>query len=171
MRRILALSLVLSVAGGVACAEEYLWCEHADQIWGEVHGSTVTIHHDAALYNCCPDRFDYSVDYIPGFQIYVLELEILSEPCDCNCCYDLSIDIADVAPGEYQVWFEWWDYETAHGQIGGFQIVVPDIGQSGDAQLGHSSNTGCLEETSVPEDPAEPENAESTWGAVKALYR
>ena len=171
MRGVLLLFLVLSIATTATQAEDDLWCEYADQIGGEVHGSSLTIYHRAALYNCCPDRFDYVIDYVPGFEISVLELEVLSEPCDCNCCYNLSVDIEDVAPGESQVWFEWWDYETAHGQIGGFQITVPDIGQPGEARLGHSSHTGCLEVMSVPDDPAEPENAKSTWGSIKALYR
>jgi hypothetical protein len=171
MDRILVLSLVLSFAAAAAYADDFLWCEFGDQIWGEVHESTVTVHHDAALYNCCPDGFDYEIDYIAGFEIHVIELEVLSIPCDCNCCYNLSVDIADVAPGEYNVFLEWWDYETAQGQFGGFQITVPDIGQPGVAQLGHLSHTDCLEVASVPEDPAEPGEAKGTWGSIKALYR
>jgi hypothetical protein len=48
--------------------------------------------------------------------------EVLTMPCDCQCCYEVEATVVDLAPGEYTVEFCWYDYETA-----GERCYVEDI--------------------------------------------
>jgi len=146
-------------------AQPGYWCQDLDDVYAEVEGSTVTVHHDAAQYNCCPDEFVHTVSD-QGEVIVVEEFEILTTPCLCLCCYDLSAIVEPVSPGHHVILFRWYDYETGQWQEWPLDVTVPDVGQGGEAQLAATGNSGCYDDpTAVPESPGE------GWGRIKALYR
>ena len=139
------------------------WCWDLDDVYAEVIASTIRVHHDATLYNCCPERFDYAVSQ-QGNVIRIEETEI-NPQCACMCCYDLSVDVEDVPPGSYVVEFRWWDTEAGDWLSVPLEVTVPDVGQAGPLVLGPSAMSDCLT-VGIPEP-----NASSTWGSIKALYR
>lgn len=162
---VLGLSTVLQPVGA-----QY-WCWDADNIYAQVVGSTVTFYHDAALYNCCPDRFDFEID-IAGGELIVEEYEILSSPCYCICCYNVALEIEDVPPGDYTGVYHWYDYEIEEWRVWLLEILVPDVGQSGEPQISWVSTPECLESSSVPEQEPSGEDPDSgTWGRLKTIYR
>ncbi len=87
------------------------WCWGQDYFRTSVETGVVTIIHENALYNCCPDRFDYAIAQ-EGNQISVVETEVVSIPCACLCCYALPVAVGPLPPGQYQIDFSWHDYET-----------------------------------------------------------
>ena len=64
--------------------------------------STLHIKHINAAFNCCPDQV-YAVASISGDTIMISEKEGISQPCNCNCLYDLDYDIANVTDSNYIV--------------------------------------------------------------------
>jgi hypothetical protein len=142
------------------------WPPCNDFVWAEVESGRVTIHHDGALYNCCTDGFEYAVSQL-GAVIHVAETELLTNPCYCLCCMDNFAVIEDVAPGQYTVLFTWYDYETDDWLEWPLEILVPNAGQGGGAQLAQSGSSGCYDPTAAPDDPGE----DATWGRIKAHYR
>ena len=173
MKTAVCLSLFLLVAVCVMPATaQYLWCDGMDYFYAEVEGSTITVHHNNAIYNCCPERIDFHVNQ-QEYQIDISEEEILGEDiCLCMCCYDLFVEIEDVAPGDYDIIITWWDAETGSWQEYILHVTVPDNGQSGDLIVGEMYLSPCnLEPTSSVPDPDEPTVQSRAWGAVKSLYR
>ena len=165
----------LLIAGFLAAAPwtgvraQELWCWEGDEIAAVVDGSTIRLFHDAALYNCCPEPFVYEVDLI-GQEIFVHEVEVLVTPCYCICCYDMRTSIEDVPAGDYQLHFDWFDYESDDWVERVLEVSVPEIGQAGPWQLGSVFDSGCVAAAGVPEE--EPDDPESpTWGRLKALFR
>ena len=99
-------------------------------------------------------------------QIFVVETEILTEPCACLCCYNLSVEITDLAPGEYVLHFTWFD-DQGEWMTWTDTVVIPDVGQGGAAYVAGSTNSGCFDPTSA----GGPDLEASPWGQVKAQYR
>ena len=171
MRIAICLSILAAL---IACTTsvnaQYLWCEDADRIYAEVDGSTITVYHKATLYNCCPGGFEYGIDQ-QGFVIHVQEIEILPQ-CFCVCCFDLSVDIEDVAPGDCEIVFTWYDYETSEWQEQVVLVSVPDVGQGGALFVADILSSDCLATpTSSAPEPDGPGLQQTTWGTVKTLYR
>ncbi len=138
-------------------------CE-VDQISATVVGDTLTVLHEKAAYNCCMDGTDYSVTQ-DASTIHIQETELLTIPCLCLCCFNLSVQVADLAAGLYTVVFTWWDYDTSQWEEWTDQVTIG--GGGGQPQVVAATNSGCL-------DPAigAPRGVESgTWGRVKALYQ
>jgi hypothetical protein len=106
-----------------------------DEIWVEVDGSTISVFHQAALCNCCADEFFYGVSRVRNV-IQVEETEVLELPCDCQCCFDLAVEIEGVAPGEYIIDFQWLDNETWEWRSWPLEVTVPDVGQRGELVVG-----------------------------------
>jgi hypothetical protein len=161
------LTLICLMALSIAPASAQDWCYNADNVYAFVYGSTVVIHHDAALYNCCADGFDYTVDQV-GDTFYVEEIEILTNPCYCICCFNLSVAIEDVAPGEYMITFSWYDYEIYDWVQEELHVSVPDVGQTGRNEPGSIYWHGCLESPTSASDPVEGPEA---WSVIKSLFR
>jgi len=90
--------------------EEYPFCGE-DEIIAEVEGYSIHITHKNATYNCCPDDIEVTLT-TNGYNLKLVEKEILTMPCDCLCCYNVETDISGLIPGEYTVEFCWDDYET-----------------------------------------------------------
>lgn len=146
------------------------WCNDDDVVYAIVDLSTITIHHDAAFYNCCPERIDYVVNQV-GNVIDVQEIEV-NPQCVCMCCFNLSVDIEHVAPGDYVVNFRWYNYETAEWRTVQLNVTVPDVGQIGPIGVGEIFTSDCVDVLDI-RDPEETElpTLSHSWGRVKALYR
>jgi len=173
MMRIFVLGVLIMVLCSTPAIGQY-WCLNEDQVYAQVEGSTVTIFHDAALYNCCWNPFEYTFFFEDG-HLVVMEDEILVNGCWCQCCYDLSVVVEDVPPGDQVIVFRWYDEESngwidvelsvfvanqdsPHGEPAGDKIAV-----------GGYTQTPCLDyPASVPDDhPAQI----VTWDALKARYK
>jgi hypothetical protein len=167
--------MILVLAGALAAAApahgDWSWCIDADEIYVHIEDATIVVYHDLALYNCCPLEFTYDVS-LAGDRIDVTEHEILEEACACLCCYNLSVRIEDVPPGEYTLFFAWDDTESGPAVVE-LPVSVPDLGQGASMPVaGPTLNSGCLESGAVPEEPyAEPPREGSgTWAQIKALF-
>jgi len=168
MRSLLLVScLLLCLATPAAAYWEYLWCFESDAVRVEVDPVTalVTVTHEAALYNCCPEPIYHDVEFGDA-TLMVVEHALIDAPCDCDCCFELGVEIEDAPPGPWQVLFRWFDLETGDWVDWHGEIEVPDVGQGsapGDVAL---LNSGCLDTSGVPtyEDL-------TTWSAVKTCYR
>ena len=161
MKTVLALVAVLLLAGAAGAQD---WCWDADRVTAAYADGRLTVHHLAALYNCCPDPYEYDI-HLDGDRLVIVEHEVLEAPCDCMCCFNVGLHLWGVPAGVASVSFSWRDYE----QNGWLTRVVPVSVPDGPAADGLSSQTfatGCLDTTGVPEEPAP-----SAWGAVKSLYR
>ena len=101
-------------------------------------GDTLHVLHANATYNCCPDDITVSLS-VQGSLLRLTEEEILTMPCDCMCCYDVSVAVAGLAPGDYTVEYCWQDYETGQQQCYLEDITVPgpggDLDGDGDVDL------------------------------------
>lgn len=148
------------------------WCLDADEVRALVIEDTVYVFHDAALYNCCPEPFEYDIA-LEGSTISVREHEVLENPCYCVCCYNLYAQVLGVPPGSYVLEFRWFDYESADWQVRLLDLVVPDARQEESLAIGESGGSGCLTEADVPdpEPPVGPASGSPTWSAIKALFR
>lgn len=162
MRWIAAFTLVVIGLTAPVLAQDNYWCLNGGDVHATVDGSSVTIHHDGAFYNCCPDPFEYDVFWEDG-TLVVVENEILTNPCYCMCCFNLSATIDDVPPGDWTVLFQWGDHEVE------LSISVADGDPAGDAVAGAVWKSDCLSSPSpVPDEPAPFFQA---WGAIKSWYR
>lgn len=69
----------------------------------EKSGKKLSIKHVNAGFNCCPGELTCNVA-MSGDTIIISEYEE-SPLCDCDCLYDLEIEITGIASGQYQVRF------------------------------------------------------------------
>ena len=143
------------------------WAQYecTDEIYATVEGTTITIFHDGALYNCCPTDFVYDLT-IEEQTIVVHEIEILEEPCYCLCCIDLSVEIVNVPPGEYTAEFHWYDYETDGWLMWPLEITVGGEATPPEPGIGDTFFSDCY--TADVEDEEDPS---PSWGTIKARYR
>jgi len=169
MRVLLAVAVSCFVlAWGSSAFAQADWCWDMDLVHAIVTGNTITVHHDATVYNCCPTDFVYDVT-IEGSDIRVVEHEILEMPCSCLCCYNLSVDIENVPPGEYSLIFVWTDYEQGGQREWPLHVVVHAAGEGGELRVVPDRTFECIENQDVPEDIPEP--PADTWSEIKKLFR
>jgi hypothetical protein len=161
MRTIVLLACVLLPVAG--SAQDEFWCWNMDEIRAKVEGDTVRLAHLAALINCCPDPITYTVT-VGDASILVEERS--QTPCDCECCYNLSVTLENVPPGPWNVVYRWFDTETQDWTEQVLQITVPDVGQSYTPEVAGQEASGCLPATHAGEPPVP-----SSWGMIKATYR
>jgi len=160
-----ALALIVCLALPLsAAAQGGFWCWDADQVLAEVCGDTVHVFHEAALLNCCPDPITHEV-VVGDATILVVEHSL--SPCDCDCCYEVHVTIADVPAGHWNVLYRWFDIEIWDWAERVLDIEVPDVGQVGKPYVARERSSGCLESTDVPDLPVEP----ASWGVIKALHQ
>lgn len=157
---LLFVCVLLPVSGA---AQEH-WCWDADEIVADVQGSTVHLHHLAALLNCCPEPITFDIE-VGDATIMVVESS--EDPCDCQCCYNLKVSIEDVPPGPWNILFRWFDFEIWEWTERVLQIEVPDLGQPMEPYVAERWHSGCMEAAALPE----PSVAPLTWGEVKTSYR
>ncbi len=141
-------------------------CENGDVIHVEVDGADVTVFHDAALYNCCHDPFDYALDW-QNDRLVITETEV-NPQCYCICCFDLENTVENVPAGTWTLRFRWFDYEAMGWLEVDTVFTVGEVGQSGPAIFSAANDSGCLDGTTgVADQPDVPAN----WGLIKAYYR
>jgi len=132
----------------ISDCEQYLNCpeyNHADVSSGcieptdgesivlEVDGTSLTIYHYGAFYNCC---LEYFVDYgVRNGMITAREMDF-GAPCDCYCDFNLSSTLNDLEPGTYTVHF----YGIEGGLLHSEDITIVTA-----PHLISSSYEGCLE--------------------------
>lgn len=109
--RIMLMVAILALALALPASAQYPWCLDMDYITASVEDGVITFTHLYAVYNCCPDYFEYTITQ-EGNQITIMESEVLSIPCTCVCCYDLEVQVGPMAPGVYEIDFCWYDYES-----------------------------------------------------------
>jgi len=150
---------LLLVVFGVICASPAFgasdWCADVrDSVYVEVEHGTITIHHDAAFYNCGPDSIAYTWTE-EGNTFLVVETEY-NPHAFCLCCYELTSSMEDVPPGDYVIDFTWEDYVTGteHRIL---CVTVPDEGQPGDPHGGGHTCSPCLDEPSGSVGPGAPD--------------
>jgi hypothetical protein len=110
-----------------------------DQIELTVGPHTLHALHMNALYNCCPDDIVISVS-LEGTLLRLTEEEILTTPCDCNCCYNVEATVVNIAPGPYTVEFCWFDNDIHQERCYVEDVEIPESGP----RMGDYSNSGCL---------------------------
>jgi hypothetical protein len=92
-----------------------------------VKGDSLHVLHRDAMYNCCLDDIVISLS-VEGHVLRLTEEEILTEPCWCECCYDVEATVVDLAPGTYTIEYYWFDYETGQIQCWVGEIEIPRAG-------------------------------------------
>jgi hypothetical protein len=106
-----------------AAKDQYPWCGD-DRIGLSVEGSILNIIHMNATYNCCPEAIEVSLS-VEGNLLSLTEREVLANPCDCLCCYNVESTVVGLSPGSYIVEYCWEDYETAGRMCLREEIQVP----------------------------------------------
>jgi hypothetical protein len=169
MRWLVGVALVFTLLAGPARGQGYLWCWDSDEVFAEVEGTSVTIHHLSAVYNCCPNPMEYIMGWQDG-RLVIQEKEILVNGCWCICCYDLKVTFDDFAPGDWTVLFRWQDEENGAMQEVELSFFVPNESDM-DAPPAKDGywRSDCLEAAAPV--PGGPEPGCLAWDAVKALYR
>ena len=125
------------------------WPCGEDEFVFTVEGSNLHTEHLNATYNCCPDDIAVSLE-MNGNTIWLIEEEVLPTPCDCDCCYNVEADIIDLAPGTYELIYEWFDYENWELHYYETQIIVPDPDL---ARVVDYGSFGCMDNPEEPQYP------------------
>lgn len=126
-RSVLLCCIILAAACSPALAQMG-WCWGLDYFRTSVAEGVISIVHESALYNCCPDRFDYSISQ-EGTSISVVETEVVTIPCACMCCYAIPVSVGPVQPGQYQIDFSWHDETGLRHTL--LDVTVPEWGGRG----------------------------------------
>ena len=168
MLKVVSICAVLLVAVPSVALGQYYWCSDQDDVWAEVADDQVVIHHDAALYNCCPSGFTYTLSEEDG-QVVLTEEEVLVFPCYCLCCYNLTATLSDLEPGDNSLLFRWHDGEANADAEVLLEFTVPTgPALAAKAQVSGHDRSECLSEAAgVPEE----EPSTRSWDGLKALYR
>jgi len=142
--------LLLLFAGTVA-ARDYPWCSTMDNVFAEDENGNLVLRHERATYNCCPDSFTFTAT-ISNDSLYVTEREVLTTPCDCMCCYNITHVVTGLAPGEWHVVYRWLDDEPWTWRDWHLSVIIGDPGLSGLAPVARSGHSGCLDPSGTPEN-------------------
>jgi hypothetical protein len=157
----LIVCLVLPVT---AAAQGEFWCWDADEILAEVCSDTLHLFHEGALLNCCPDPITHDV-VVGDATIFVVEHSLYV--CDCDCCYEVHVTLANVPAGPWNILYRWFDIEIWDWAEQVLQIEVPDVGQGYVPYVAREESSGCLESSDV----LEPITETVTWSTIKTFYQ
>ena len=135
----------------IGTARDYPWCSTMDDVFAEVEGNRLILHHDNATYNCCPDPFSFTVT-ISNDSLYVTETENLTSPCDCMCCFNLSAEVEGLSPGEWQVVYRWFDDGPWGWRDWHLWVTIGGQDPPGSVHIANSETDGCLDQSGTPED-------------------
>ncbi|MBT3316579.1 hypothetical protein HN388_01225 [bacterium] len=130
----------------------------SDSFQTSISGSSLTIDHFEAVYNCC--SIVTVEDNLQGSTLTLTEGEI-PPYCWCECCFTISTTVEDLPPGELIVNVIYFDLGV--WEVWDTTVIIPDVGQSGSGFLADLWKSDCGE--TVVDDPIQ------SWGSVKALYR
>ena len=143
-------------------AAAQLWCVDTDALRVEVDATTaaLVVHHDGAMYNCCPEPIYYTLN--PGDEtLFITEHVAADPPCDCNCCYTLRMTWPAPPAGHWWIDFEWWDLESGEWRHLTDEVTIPDVGQDG-ADDTEAWISDCLESPVTA--------GTASWGRMKAIF-
>lgn len=86
------------------CKSGFLSADSSNQdcIEYRLTNNTLHIKHINAAFNCCPNKV-YAIATISQDSILITEKEILTQPCKCNCLYDIEYDIPNVTDSSYVI--------------------------------------------------------------------
>lgn len=157
MRPVLLVILLLIlmpswVLTGTATAQDYPWCSRMDRIYARTDGADLVLHHRLATYNCCPDSFTFTIETV-GDSLFVTEHEVLTHPCDCMCCFNLSVTVADLTAGDWHIVFRWLDDEPYGWRVEYLDVHLDGAEKAGPGRVAATSYTGCLDPMPAPEGP------------------
>ncbi len=141
----------LWLLAGLGSAQDYPWCSTMDDVFAEIVGEHLVLSHENATYNCCPDSFTFTVT-TSNDSLYVIEREVLTTPCDCMCCFNLSALVEGLSPGDWQVVYRWLDDEPWGWRDWHMEVTISDLGPTGPIQIASSEAVGCLDPSGTPED-------------------
>ncbi len=146
------LTLLLATAlPAQMCEEEVLF---------DVREGTIEVVHNQTPYNCCA-WLGFEV-YQEGFSIEIVEWEHLDPPggCNCVCCFNVSIVIGGLDPGEYTVTL------TKRHEGGGSEVLGPwQVTVDG-------TSDPVLITTYLPcAAGSVHDQTETSWGVIKSQYR
>ncbi len=145
---ILLLVCCLLLTAGPASGQ-YSWCSDMDSITAEVVGSDLILSHDLATYNCCRDSFTYTVD-ISDQTIIVTEYEVLTNPCFCLCCFNLSTTIEGLTPGGWSVVYRWLDDDEPGWSEWDLTVEMAGTCKTEIVLDGRIEDSGCLDQSGIP---------------------
>jgi hypothetical protein len=152
--RLLVVAALLALASTAAAQE----CD--EQVLFEVSDGQIDVMHSQALYNCC-SWIEFEL-LQTALEIDIFEREqLMGGGCDCLCCFDMTVSVAGLAPGDYTVRI-WKNCE----HLGGIDVLYGtwSVHVEGYSEPFIDSNYIPCAETGAPEEPR-------TWGTIKALYR
>lgn len=150
-----------------ARGQEELWCYLGDAFSFEFDSdNNLLITHSAAMYNCCPEPVSWDIEQTPGL-IYITEFIGEDEPCDCICCFELSVQVTEIPAGMWTIRYRWFDFENLVWSYRDFMAIVPETDSEGFAELVDGEISPCIEVSSVPD----PQELLWPWGAIKSRYR
>jgi len=149
--RILIITSLLCFLAGTGSAQPYPWCSTMDDIFAEVDEGNLILHHQNATYNCCPDSFTF-ITTTSNDTLFVTEKEVLTNPCSCLCCYNISVDVEGLTQGEWHVVYRWLDDDPWTWRDWHLDVTISDPSPPGQAQIARSGASGCLDPSSTPED-------------------
>ena len=90
-----------------------------------VDGTTLTVTHVDAAYNCCIEPNETTaVLTVEGQTLNLVENATVANPCDCLCCTDVEATVTDLAPGTYTVNYCWEDDDAAGQECETEDIVI-----------------------------------------------
>jgi hypothetical protein len=155
--RILILETIcwLFLLVGMASAQGYPWCSTMDYVLAEVDGGNLVLHHKYAAYNCCPDPFTFAMTS-SNDSLYVTEREVLTMPCSCLCCYNLSTTVEGLAPGEWHIVYRWLDDDPWGWRDSHLTVIIDETNQAGFPAIARSEKSGCLDPSGTAEDIQDP---------------
>jgi hypothetical protein len=86
------------------CKTEFLLTDSIKQdcIEYQLIKNILHIKHVNAAFNCCPNKV-YALAIISHDSVLITEKEILTQPCKCNCLYDLDYDIPNITDSNYVI--------------------------------------------------------------------
>ncbi|MCP4144766.1 MAG: hypothetical protein GY752_05715 [bacterium] len=129
-----------------------------DSFQTSISGSSLTVDHFEAVYNCC--SIITIAEDLQGNTLTITEEEI-PPYCWCVCCFTISTTIEDLPPGELVVNVQYFDLGV--WEVWSTTVIIPDIGQSGSGLLTDLWKSDCG--VTAVDDPIK------SWGSIKALYR
>lgn len=168
MRTTIIVILVLFAFPIIALADfSYLWCDKADDVYAELAPSGIlNLYHDAAVYNCCPDgvAFDITTE---GNVLRVEEQMLGDMPCDCDCCYNLSVSVANLTPGLWTVVYVWQDLETGGPMQVELAVSIAAADSIKTPIVVDEVLSDCVDTAPVSNGPEDL----TVWGTLKGRYR
>jgi hypothetical protein len=121
------LSALLALCVGLPAAGSQDWCYGTgDNICAWVEGSTITVDHWGAFYNCGCDSITSA--WTQEGNLFRVHETAYNGDAICFCCWYLGTSMREVPAGHYQIDFIWYDVESQQDRHAWFDVFVPDVG-------------------------------------------